>query len=72
MGKWQIGEICTECGGKVARIMWGMPTPGGVAEAERKGSHIGGCCIDERVSRCDCGATSYDRDGQPVDAGKNW
>jgi hypothetical protein len=69
MGKLHIGEICTECGTKVARIMWGLPTEEGAAEAERKGWHIGGCCIDERVSRCDCGATSYNRDGHLIDAG---
>ncbi len=72
MSKWHIGETCTECGSTVARIMWGMPTPEGAAEAKRKGWHIGGCCIDERESRCDCGATSYDRDGQLIDAGTNW
>lgn len=72
MGKWHIGETCETCGGTVMKIMWGMPTLGGAAEAEREGWYIGGCCIDERVSRCECGATSYDSDGRLVDAGMYW
>ncbi len=63
-----IGETCRECGSKVAPIMWGMPSPDGLAEAEREGWHIGGCCPDGPVSQCDCGATSYDYDGELVDA----
>lgn len=68
MGKWHIGETCSECGSKVAPIMWGMPTEEGLAEAEREGWYVGGCCVDERMSRCDCGATSYDDDGRLVDS----
>lgn len=64
MGKRHIGETCSTCGGKVMKIMWGMPTEDDASEAKREG-----CCIDERVSRCECGATSYDHDGQLVDVG---
>ena len=67
MSKWHIGETCGTCGGKVMEIMWGMPTLEGAREAERKGWYIGGCCTDERVSRCECGATSYNGDGRLVD-----
>ncbi len=66
MGKLHIGETCEICGTAVRKIMWGMPTEAGAREAERKGWYLGGCCIDERVSRCECGATAYDADGRPV------
>jgi hypothetical protein len=69
MGKWHLGEICPECDGPVRRIMWGMPMPEDVERAERKGWILGGCCIDERNSMCECGATAYDRDGMPAGAG---
>jgi len=72
MGEWHIGETCNTCGGKVMKIMWGMPLFDGTNEADREGWYIGGCCIDERVSRCECGATSYDHDGQLVDVGTRW
>ena len=64
MNTTHIGEICTECGTAVAEIMWGMPTEEGAAEARANGWYLGGCCIDESVSRCGCGSVTYDRDGQ--------
>jgi hypothetical protein len=46
--------------------MWGMPTDEGLRDAESEGWHVGGCCIDERMSTCECGATAYDDEGQRV------
>jgi hypothetical protein len=66
MGKSHLGETCETCGTTVRKIMWGMPIEADARQAERKGWYIGGCCIDERVSRCECGATAYDADGHPV------
>jgi hypothetical protein len=34
--------------------------------ALEKGWILGGCCIDERNSMCECGATAYDIDGNPA------
>jgi len=67
-----IGETCTDCGTKVAPIMWGMPSPEGLDEAKRQGWFIGGCTMDERMSRCECGARSYDGDGRLVEGGVDW
>lgn len=72
MNESHIGETCDTCGTKVMPILWGMPTEEGLADAKRNGWHIGGCCIDERMSRCECGALSYDDDGHLVDAGSDW
>jgi hypothetical protein len=69
MGKWHLGEICPECGGPVRRIMWGMPTFEDTERAERKGWVLAGCCVDDRNSMCECGATAYALDGKPVVAG---
>jgi hypothetical protein len=71
MGKWHLGEICPECDGPVRWIMWGMPMPEDVERAERKGWIIGGCCIDDRNSMCECGATAYDIDGIPAGTGNS-
>ncbi len=51
------------------RILWGMPMPEDFERAERKGLILGGCCVDDRNSMCECGATAYDIDGNPVGAG---
>jgi hypothetical protein len=59
-----IGETCTTCGTTVAPIMWGMPTRDGLIEAKRRDWYIGGCFMDDRMSRCECGARSYDGDGR--------
>lgn len=36
---------CPECGGKVVRIVYGMPGPELWNEAEEKKVLLGGCCI---------------------------
>jgi hypothetical protein len=66
MGKWHLGEICPECGGPVRRILWGLVMAEDAERAERKGWILGGCCIDDRHSMCECGATAYDVDGNPA------
>ena len=38
---------CPKCGGKVVKIVYGMPTPELYEQAERKEVVLGGCCIHE-------------------------
>lgn len=57
---------CPRCGGKLVRIVWGMPDPTLMDEAERGQVAIGGCCVpgpDEPspFKECrECGWTLYD------------
>ena len=37
---------CPKCGGKVVKIVYGMPTPELYEQAERKEVVLGGCCIN--------------------------
>jgi hypothetical protein len=51
---------CPACGSAdVTEILWGMPGPGTIEEAERRGAILGGCCIDANAPgfHCDrCGS----------------
>ena len=38
---------CQKCGGKVVKIVYGLPTPELYEQAERKEVVLGGCCIHE-------------------------
>lgn len=38
---------CPKCGGKVVKIVYGMPTPELYEQSERKEVILGGCCIHE-------------------------
>ena len=37
---------CPKCGGKVVKIVYGMPAPELYEQAERKEVVLGGCCIN--------------------------
>lgn len=54
----RLARYCPRCGGKIARIQYGLPTPEALEKAKHRDDIIlGGCCVGEEAYRCrKCGA----------------
>ena len=44
---------CPECGGKLLRIVYGLPTEEAFKHAKERGLYFAGCCVDIYKYRCE-------------------
>lgn len=44
---------CPECGSKLLRIVYGLPTEDAFKHAEERGLYFAGCCVNFFKYRCD-------------------